>query len=77
MTERRRAETADGPSPFSGLIERMVAFRIELAGLDLSALTEKECAVLGEQCERLVEQLEAMLAHLATFETETPEKSSS
>jgi hypothetical protein len=47
----------------------MVAFRIELAGLDLSVLTEKECAVLGEQCQRLGEQLEAMLAHLDSFKT--------
>jgi hypothetical protein len=59
---------SDGKSPFSGLIERMMAFRIELAGVDLSALTEQECRALGEECERTMDQLDAMLAYLGTYD---------
>jgi hypothetical protein len=69
MTDRSVSGASDSRSTFSGLIERMMAFRIELAGVDLSILTEKECQTLGEECARTIDQLNAMLAYLATYET--------
>jgi hypothetical protein len=69
MTDRSVSGASDSRSTFSGLVERMMAFRIELAGVDLSILTEKECQTLGDECARTIDQLNAMLVYLATYET--------
>jgi hypothetical protein len=68
MTEHVSSGASESKSKFSGLIERMMAFRIELASVDLSVLTAKECQALGEECARTIEQLHSVLAYLATYD---------